>query len=247
MSYLQNLLERSTPPQSPKGFWASTSPRFASILENLACGLFLTGCVAFVLKIFHFGTPPAPESERNTLFTSRVARLFEKWSEDIPDSATLSKLFADSKVVEMFGITFYNALIDAEEFPNYLRQRLSDPKKTTRILLLDPAGNEIKRRSAAHPERNILERAKLSHEIIAQVAKDFPKKKVYFTFDYASTFTMLRFDKVVFVNLQLLAKCASSPGLEVQENGWLFAHYKAEFDHAWQEILEPTKAQSANG
>jgi hypothetical protein len=245
IGYLQHLLEQSKPPQSPEGFWASTSPRVASVVEDLACGLFLAGCVAFVIKIFHFENAPAPDLEKNAIFTSRVARLFEKWSEDIPDSATLDKLLIESNVVEMFGITFYHKLIEAEEFPQSLRQRLSDTKKTTRILLLDPNGTEMNTRNAAHPTRQILQRAKLSHEILEQVAKDFPKKKFYYTFDYASTFTMLRFDKVVFVNLQLLAKCPTSPGLELQESGWLFGHYEAEFDRAWRDAL--TKTQSAKG
>ncbi len=197
-------------------------------------------CAAFVLKVFQLRDAPPADSEGQVPFTFRVARLFEKWSTDLPDQKALTKQFADAKVVEIYGITFFNALIVSDEFPDILKQRLQDPNKTTRILLMDPNGEEIKRRNAnSLPGRDLQAKAKRWHEILDPIAREYSSKKFYFTFDYATTFAMLRFDDIAYVNLQLLTKCGSSPGLEVQENGWLFPHYKAEFERAWMPFVSP--------
>jgi hypothetical protein len=234
ITYLQSLLEGPSQQQVTKDFLASNSPRIDSFLVNIVCGIILTVSVYLVLTIFHFRNVPPADSEDQVFFNSRVARLFEKWSEDLPDPTSLSKLFAEAKVVEIYGITFFNRLIDTEEFPNNLRKRLEDSKKTTQILLLDPTGSEMKRRiEKSLPERDLAGRARRCHEILEPIAKEFPEKKFYLTFDNATTFAMLRFDDKAYVNLQLLAKCESSPGLEVLENGWLFPHYTAEFKIAW--------------
>lgn len=239
VKYLQNLLEKASPSNAYLGFW-TTFP-YGSIAENLLCGLFLALCIAGFLKAFHFDDAFPSDPEAQLMITSGIARLLPEWQSYPPDQKALCDLFKKSKVVDIYGITFYSKLFEAEDFEDLLKSRLDEKNKKTRILLLEPNGEEITRRHRRNPERQLSEHALLTHQKLARVAAQHTGAKFYHTFDYPPGFGMLRFDNVAFINLQLMRdpgdpvkKVASSPGVEIRR-GWLFPHYKAEFDFVWHE------------
>jgi hypothetical protein len=213
----------------------------SGLLLNAGCGLLTIAVVSLLMRFYQLPEQAYPPLDFRK---SGIRRLVQDWvPSGKPSPELLEELFTQADTVEVAGVTLFNSFIGADWFAKRLANRIRDPEKTTRLLMLDPDGTEIRRREAERTGRTIKSRAESSRskirEALAQSGvSDTAHSQFVRHFDYAPSVNWLRFGDTAYVVLLMYGRGGLSPAVELESDGWLFKKFAQQFASMWDEALK---------
>jgi hypothetical protein len=207
-----------------------------STLVNAGTGLIIVAVVAFMMH--RWGISEAGKGSGDAaLRNAGIGDVMSNWILERP-SNSFYNLVRDAQILQVAGVTLYTTFIGCEWFPKALAERIKDPRKTTQILLLNPDGNELRRREAESAGRRIKDRSKAAvDQVIAGLelagvgASD--NGDHFRSFDHAPTVNFLRFDNLAYAVLLMHGDGGISPALQLTADGLLFERYLRHFANLW--------------